>query len=159
MVRVSTTYFAPSGSKPPFGRSILRHGISLLCSSFLTHPILYHSTESLRHLTKRVLFFVSLAIAKRVGEVQAVSGTVSFVCHDTSLSYVPEFVTKTVFISNPLPRSFLVASWSDFAAGLDDELLLYLSAPSVFLLIRTSSLFLLFLVVFFCPRDALLRLC
>ena len=70
---------------------------------------------------------MSLAIAKRVGEVQAVSGTVSFICHDASLSYVPEFVTKMVFISNPLPRSFLVASWSGFAAGLDDELLLYLS--------------------------------
>ena len=40
-----------------------------------------------------------------------------------------------------LPRSFLVASWSDFAAGLDNELPLYLSVPSVFLLIRTSSFF------------------
>ena len=49
------------------------------------------------------MFLVSLAIAKLVGEVQAVSGTVSFVRHDASLSYVPEFVTKTVFISNPLP--------------------------------------------------------
>ena len=38
---------------------------------------------------------------------------------------MPEFVTKTGSISNPLPRSFLVASLSDFAAGLDDELLLY----------------------------------
>ena len=36
-----------------------------------------------------------------------------------------EFVTRTESISNPLPRSFLVASLSDFAAGLDDELLLY----------------------------------
>ena len=61
----------------------------------------------------------------------------------TPLSYVPEFVTKTVFFSNSLPCSFLVASWSDFAAVLD------LSVPSVFLLIRTSSFFLLFLVVFF----------
>ena len=58
-----------------------------------------------------------------------------------SLSYVPGFVTETVFFSNSLPRSFLVASWSDFAAGLDDDMLLYLSVPSVFLLIRTSSFF------------------
>ena len=84
---------------------------------------------------------MALAIAKRVGGVQAVSGTVFFVRHNASLSSVPEFVTKTVFFSNSLPRSFLVASWSDFAAGLDDELLLYLSVPSVFLLIRTSSFF------------------
>ena len=64
---------------------VLRHGISLRCSSFLTHPVLHSSTESLRHLAKRVLFFMALAIAKRVGGVQAVSGTVSFVCHDASL--------------------------------------------------------------------------
>ena len=81
---------------------------------------------------KRVLFFVSLAIAKRVGEVQVVCGTVSLGRHDASLSYVPGFVTKTVFFSNSLPRSFLVDSWSDFVAGLDDDMLLYLSVPSVF---------------------------
>ena len=43
---------------------------------------------------------------------------------ETPVSLVLEFVAKTEFISNPLPRSFLVASLSDFAAGLDDELLL-----------------------------------
>ena len=84
---------------------------------------------------------MALAIAKRVGGVQAVAGTLSFVRHDTSLSSVPELVAETVFFSNSLPRSFLVASWSDFAAGLDNELLLYQSVPSVFLLVRTSSFF------------------
>ena len=113
----------------------------------------------LRNLMKKVLFLVSLATAKWVGELQAVSRTVSFVRSSACLSYVPEFVTKTELISNPLPRSFLVASLSDFAAGLDDELLLYLSVSSVFLLNRTSSVFLLFLVIVFCPMDALLRLC
>ena len=68
----------------PFGRSVLRHGISLRCSSFLTHPSLICSTVSLRRLTKKVLFLVSLAIAKRVDEVQTVSRTVSFGRHDAS---------------------------------------------------------------------------
>ena len=124
-----------------FGHSVLRHGIYQRCSSFLTHPVLHRFTESLRHLAKRVLFFMALAIAKRVGGVQAVSGRVSFVRHDVSLSSVLEFVTKTVFFSNSLPRSFLVDCWSDFTAGLDNDLLLYLSVPSIFLLIRTSSFF------------------
>ena len=44
---------------------------------------------------------------------------------DSCLSYVPGFVAKSESISNSLPRSFLVASLSDFAAGLDDELLLF----------------------------------
>ena len=50
---------------------------------------------------------MSLATAKRVGKLQAVSRTVSFVRSDACLSYVPEFVTKTESISNPLPHSFL----------------------------------------------------
>ena len=115
---------------------------------------------SLHNLTKVVLFLVSLATAKRVGELQAVSRTVYFVRPDACLSYVPEFVTKTEFISNPLPRSFLVAFLSDFAAGLDDELLLY---PVRTLRISSGKDFLFFLlfllVVIFCPLDALLRLC
>ena len=90
---------------------------------------------SLRDLTKKVLFLVSLATVKRVGELQAVSRTVSFVRSD----YVPEFVAKTESISNPLPRSFLVASLSNFAAGLDDELLLFPVRALRIYLDRTSS--------------------
>ena len=40
---------------------------------------------SLRNLTKKVLFFVSLATAKRVGELQVVSRTMSFVRSDACL--------------------------------------------------------------------------
>ena len=79
---------------------------------------------SLWNLTKMMLFLVSLATAKRVGELQAVSWCVSFVGPNACLSYVPEFVARTESSSNPLPRSFLVKSLADFAAGLEDELLL-----------------------------------
>ena len=71
---------------------------------------------------KKVLFLLALATAKRVGELQAFSRSVSFVRADACLSYVPEFVAKTESLSNPIPRSFLVRSLSDFAAGLDEEL-------------------------------------
>ena len=80
---------------------------------------------SLRNRTKKVLFLVSLATAKRVGDLQAVSRYVSFVGSNACLSYVPEFVAKTESSSNPLPHSFLVKSPSDFAAGVEDESLLY----------------------------------
>ena len=82
------------------------------------------ASSSLRNLTKKVLFLVSLATAKRVGELQAVSRYVSFVTSDACLSHVPEFLAKTESSSNPLPRSFLVKSLSDFAAGLEQDLLL-----------------------------------
>ena len=80
--------------------------------------------SSLRHLTKKKLFLLALATTKCIGELQALSSTVSFIQSETCVSYVPEFVAKTESLSNPLPRSFLVRSLSDFAAGLEEYLLL-----------------------------------
>ena len=82
------------------------------------------SSCSLRDLTQKVLFLVSLATARRVGELQAVSRDVSFSGSDIYLSYLPEFRTKTESSANPLPRSFCVRSLSDFVGDLPDELLL-----------------------------------
>ena len=49
------------------------------------------ASSSLRALTQKVLFLVSLATACRVGELQAVSRDVSFSGSDAFLSYLPEF--------------------------------------------------------------------
>ena len=67
---------------------------------------------------------LALATAKPVGELQALSRIVSFAGSDACLSYVPEFVAKSESLSRSIPRSFLVKSLLDFAAGLDDDLLL-----------------------------------
>ena len=69
---------------------------------------------SLRDLTRKTLFLLSLATARRVGELQAVSSAVSSSGGDLFLSYLPEFRTKTESSSNPLPRSFHVRSLRDF---------------------------------------------
>ena len=79
---------------------------------------------SLRSLSKKVLFLLSLATAKRVSELQALSSIVSFSSEGAVVSYVPEFLAKTESALRPLPRSFLVESLTDFAAGLDEGLLL-----------------------------------
>ena len=94
---------------------------------------------SQRNLTKKVLFLVALATAKRVGELQAISRTVSFFSSDACLSHVPEFVAKTESFSNPLPRSFSVKSLSDFAAGLEEDLLLCPVRALCIYLRRTDS--------------------
>ena len=94
----------------------------------------------LRTLTKKVLFLLALATAKRVGELQALSRLVSFVGGDACLSYVPEFVAKSESLSRSIPRSFLVKSLSDFAAGLEDDLLLCLVRALRIYLDRTLSL-------------------
>ena len=82
------------------------------------------TTISLRDLTRKTLFLLSLATAKRVGEIQALSHLVSFSSFAAGLSYVSEFVAKTESALRPLPRSFAVPSLGDFAAGMPEDLLL-----------------------------------
>ena len=79
---------------------------------------------SLRSLSKKTLFLISLATAKRVSELQALSKIVSFSAEGAVVSYALEFLTKTESALRPLPHSFLVKSLADFAAGLDEDLLL-----------------------------------
>ena len=67
---------------------------------------------------------LSLATAKRGGEIQALSRRVSFSSSAAGLSYVPEFVAKTESALRPLPHSFEVPSLGDFAAGMPEDLLL-----------------------------------
>ena len=79
---------------------------------------------SLRDLTQKVLFLVSLAAARRVGELQDVSREVSFSGSDVFLSYLPEFRAKTESSVNPLLCSFCVQSLADFVGYLPEEILL-----------------------------------
>ena len=97
------------------------------------------SSASLRDLTRKILFLLSLATAKRVGESQALSRRVSFSSSSAGLSYVPEFVVKTETATRPLPRSFEVQSLGDFAAGLPEDLLLCPVRSLPAYLARTAS--------------------
>ena len=81
------------------------------------------ASASLQSLTQKVLFLISLATARRVGELQAVLREVFFSGSDAYLSYLPEFRAKTESAVNPLPRSFCVRSLVDFVGDLPDELL------------------------------------
>ena len=75
-------------------------------------------SASLRQLTIKTLFLVSLATAKRVGELQLFlkrsfffSGKVLF------LSYLPEFRAETDSEANPLPRHSPFKSLDDLLLG------------------------------------------
>ena len=98
------------------------------------------SQASLRALSQKALFLLALATAKRVGELQALSSVVTFVGEDACLSYIPQFVAKSESLTRSIPRSFLVKSLSDFAAGLDDGLLVCPMRALRFYLDRTKSL-------------------
>ena len=72
------------------------------------------SNSSLRNLTRKTLFLVALAAAKRVGEIQALSRFVSFSSSAAGVSYVPEFLAKTETVVRPLPCSSVIQSLGDF---------------------------------------------
>ena len=94
----------------------------------------------LRDLTRKVLFLVSLATARRVGELQAVSSSVSFSGDDLYLSYLPEFRANAESSVCPLSRSFCVHSLKDFVGDLPEELLLCLVRALRVYLSRTASI-------------------
>ena len=120
--------------------AVLRH---LMSSAF--EPL---ESVSLRALPQKTLFLVSLATAKRVSEIQALSKTVAAIGNDLVVSFQPHFITKTECVDVPVPRSFRVLSLREFAEDLDEGSLLcpvralniYLRRTS-FVVVRASSLF------------------
>ena len=78
---------------------------------------------SFRNKTRKALFLVAMATAKRVGELQALSFSVSHRGDDLVLHYDPFFLAKTESVSNPLPRSVIVQSLGDFVGDLPERVL------------------------------------
>ena len=92
---------------------------------------------------------VSLATAKQVSEIQALSKTVAAIGNDLVVSFQPHFIAKTERVDAPVPRSFRVLSLREFAGDLDEGSLLcpvralniYLRRTSFVVVVRASSLF------------------
>ena len=96
---------------------------------------------SLQDLTRKTLFLLSLATARRVGELQTISAAVSSSSGgDLFLSYLPKFRAKSESAADPLPRSFRVRSLRDFVGSLPGELSVCLVRALQVYLRRTSSL-------------------
>ena len=78
---------------------------------------------SFRNKTRKALFLLAMATAKRIGELQALSFSVSYRGDDLVLHYDPFFLAKTESVSNPLPRSVTVQSLADFVGDLPERVL------------------------------------
>ena len=78
---------------------------------------------SFRNKTRKALFLLVMATAKRVGELQALSFSVSHRGDDLVLHYDPFFLAKTESVSNPLPRSVIVQSLADLVGDLPERVL------------------------------------
>ena len=87
----------------------------------------------------KVLFLLSLATAKRVGELHVLSRRVAFQGKDLFLSFLPEFVAKTESEHNPLPRLFFVKSLENFVGDLPEDRLLCQARAVRIYLERTAS--------------------
>ena len=75
------------------------------------------------NLTKKTLFLLALASAKRISELQALSKIVSFGKNSCILQYVEYFRAKTEAPDNPIPRSFKIQGLSTLAGNLEERLL------------------------------------
>ena len=120
--------------------AVLRH---LMSSAF--EPL---ESVSLRTLTKKTLFLVSLATAKRVSEIQALSKSVAAIDNDLVVSFQPHFIAKTERVDAPVPCSFRVLSLREFAGDLEEgSFLCPVRALNIYLrrmssvVVRASSLF------------------
>ena len=114
--------------------------LSLVLLSILTGPLslclrLTSALSRWRHC-----FCWLLPLPNWVGELQALSSMVTFVAGDDCLSYIPQLVTKSESLTRSFPRSFLVTSLADFAAGLDYDLLLCPVRALRLYLLRARSL-------------------
>ena len=148
-------FHLPSLSSDPVIRDLLRSfrlssaervlrppawDLSTVLTYFVSPAFVPLSPASFRTLTLKTLFLLALATAKRVGELQALSSIVTFVAGDAYLSYIPQFVTKSESLTRSIPRSFLVTSLADFAAGLNTDLLLCPVRALRLYLLRARSL-------------------
>ena len=91
---------------------------------------------------------VSLATAKRVSGIQALSKTVAAFGSNLMVSYLPHFIAKTERVDAPVPCSFRILSLREFAGDLEEgSLLCPVRALNVYLrptrsvVVRASSLF------------------
>ena len=132
--------------------------LSMVLTYFVSPAFVPLSQASFRALTLKTLFLLALATAKRVGELQALSSIVTFVAGDACLSYIPQFVAKSESLARSIPRSFLVTSLADFAAGLTTDLKLCPVGPSACICFG-PGLCLQVAIAFSCPLGALLALC
>ena len=122
----------PSSRIPPWD-------LLLVLRFLLGPPFEPLSACSLHDLTQKVLFLVSFATARRVGELQSVSRDVSFSGCDIYLSYLAEFRAKTEPSVNLLPRSFCMQLLEEFVSDLLEELLLCPVRALHFYITRVSS--------------------
>lgn len=98
------------------------------------------ANASLRNLTKKTIFLVTLATARRVSEVHALDKTIGFSQGKAVCSSSLRFLAKNEDASRPWPRSFSIKSLSDLVGEGEQERLLCLVRALKFYIHRTKGI-------------------
>ena len=110
-------------------------------AAYLVSPAFEPLSQAyLRTLPLTTLFLLALATAKMGWGATGSIFHGHLVAGDDCLSYIPQLVTKSESLTRSFPRSFLVTSLADFAAGLDYDLLLCPVRALRLYLLRARSL-------------------
>ena len=80
--------------------------------------------SSTRDLTRKTLFLLALATVQSVGEIQALLHRTSWKGQDLLVSYLPEFIAKTVTEAHRTPWEFKIMSLATIVGEEDEERLL-----------------------------------
>ena len=124
---------------PPGSKEIVYWNLDVvlrfLCSSKF-EPL---EQASLVDLTKKTLFLITLALAKRVSEIQALSRLVGFSVEGAVVSLIMGFRAKNDYKCKALPRSFLIKSLIDLVGNEEEAKLCPVRALKIYLL-RTREL-------------------
>ena len=86
---------------------------------------------SFRNQSRKALFLLAMATAKRIGELQVLSFSVSYRGKDLVFHYGPFFLARIEAVSHPLPRSVIVQSLTDFVGDLPERVHLPSSSYSL----------------------------
>ena len=86
--------------------------LDIVLKALTQEPFEPLAQASFKRLSQKTIFLLSLATAKRVGEIQGLSHRVAYRQEDMILSYLPNFFPKTDTAEMPLPREFKLKSLS-----------------------------------------------
>ena len=91
--------------------------LKFLCSETF-EPL---QSSSLADLTRKTIFLITLALSKRVSEIQALSRTVGFTQEGAVVSLVLGFRAKNDYKCKALPRNFLIRDLTSLVGEEEEE--------------------------------------
>ena len=125
--------------KPVKGKEIVNWNVDVVLKYLCSEKFEPLQSASLRDLTKKTLFLVSLALAKRVSEIQAISKSVGFSSEGAWVSLDMNFRAKNDTKCKSLPRNFLIKDLTSLVGREEERKLCPVRALRAYLE-RTKSL-------------------